>query len=317
MNVCLFWVGAFGFAMLKLIEKSPAISALYAYEQDMTSLNYLKTHNKHPYFFEWVEVNSRIIFTDDYESILPRVDIIIIAIPSQFILPFLPSIKKFLKPGVIVLNLSKGINNMTLKTIAEDTAHIFAWHDFEYAILSGGMIAREVVEWKPLGAQIGVTHKEAGEKLKRIFEGTNLEVEVSVGNIQNIELYASLKNVIALMIGYYEWLWYSASTLGYYFCKIYKEVDVIIHLLWGNDGYDFSDFAVGGDLIATCFWDSRNRYLWKMIGSGKSPQQALDILTSEKKRAEGYETLKWIYKIIQENEKTPLIREFAKKVLIP
>lgn len=317
MKVCVFWVWAFGFAMLKLIENSSSIEALYAYEQDKWVGDFLKVHNHHPYFFEGVKVSEKVLFVSNYEPILPLIDVVIIAIPSQFILSFLPKIKKFLKPWVILLNLSKGINNTTLKTTYQDTLSELRGNNFEYAILSWGMIAREVIEWRPLGAQIGVNSQEIGEKLTKIFAWTSLEVSISIGNIQNIELYASLKNVIAMMIGYYEWLGYSASTLGYYFCKIYKEVDAIIHLLGWSDGYDFSDFAVGGDLIATCFGDSRNRYLGKLIGSWKSPKEALDILIAEKKRAEGYETLKWIIRILPQNGTTPLISEFAQKVIIP
>ncbi len=316
MKVCVCWVGAFGYAMLKLIQNASSIEALYAYEQDTIVLDHLKRYNTHPYFFEGVSVSNRIIFTGDYESVLPFIDIIIIAIPCQFILPFLPKIKNFLKPWVTILNLSKWINNWTLKTIAEDTEKVLKGVSYEYAILSGGMIAKEVIDWKPLGAQIGINKWEVWERLKSLFEWTNLEVEITKGNIQNIELYSALKNVIALMIGYYEWQWYSASTLWYYFCKIYKEIDVLIHELGWDDGYDFSDFAVWGDLIATCFWDSRNKYLWKMIWSWMPPKEALEKLTSEKKRAEGYETLKGIYSLVKDNKKTPLIWEFAKKVLI-
>lgn len=316
MKVCVLWVWAFGYAMLKLIQDASAIEALYAYEQDTASLDYLKKYNNHPYFFEGISVSSKIIFTSEYESFLPFIDVVIVAIPCQFILPFLPKIKNFLKPWVVILNLSKWINNTTLKTIAEDTAKAFKWISYEYAILSGGMIAKEVIEGKPLGAQIWVNKSEIGEKLQQLFIGTNLEVTVTLWGIQNIELYSALKNVIALMIGYYEGQWYSASTLWYYFCKIYKEIDVIIQELWWDDGYNFSDFAVWGDLIATCFWDSRNKYLWKMIWSWTSPKEALEKLTLERKRAEWYETLKWIYKIVKENKKTPLIWQFAEKVLI-
>lgn len=315
MNVCVLWVGAFWFAMLKLIENSPNIKALYAYEQDKATLELLRKQYKHPYFFEGVSLSDKVVFTNDYEAILPSVDIVILAIPCQFISPFLPQIREFLKPWVIILNLAKWINNTTLRTIYNDTQDILTWKNYEYAILSGGMIAKEVVEWKPLWAQIGVTKMSAWIALTQLFIWTNLEVKISLRNIQTIELYASLKNVFAMMIGYYEGKGCTASTLWYYFCKIYQEIDIILKLLWWSEAYHFSDFAVGWDLIATCFWDSRNRYFWNLIGQGKSPKEALEILASEKKRSEWYETLKWIYKLIKNNQNTPLVAEFSDMVL--
>ena len=45
-------------------------------------------------------------------------------------------------------------------------------------------------------------------------------------------------------------------------------------------------------MIATCFGNSRNKYFGKLVGSGKTSEEALGQLKEEKKHAEGFETLK-------------------------
>jgi glycerol-3-phosphate dehydrogenase len=92
--------------MLKHIGDSQDLN-IYAYEKDEFILNFLKKFSRHPYFFEGVKVNDRIIFTSDYKDILASVDVIIIAIPRQAIREFIPKIKKYIKPGTIIVNLAK------------------------------------------------------------------------------------------------------------------------------------------------------------------------------------------------------------------
>jgi glycerol-3-phosphate dehydrogenase len=72
----------------------------------------------------------------------------------------------------------------------------------------------------------------------------------------------------------------------------------LIPLLGGNNTLDYGDFALGGDMIATCFGNSRNKYFGKLVGTGKTPTEAYDQLKEEKKHAEGYETLKGIIKFV-------------------
>jgi glycerol-3-phosphate dehydrogenase len=39
-------------------------------------------------------------------------------------------------------------------------------------------------------------------------------------------------------------------------------------------------------MVATCFGASRNRYFGQLVGKGKTPREAYEMLKSEKKHAE-------------------------------
>jgi glycerol-3-phosphate dehydrogenase (NAD(P)+) len=95
---------------------------------------------------------------------------------------------------------------------------------------------------------------------------------------KNIELYGALKNIFALYMGYLEGKGNGLSTVGYHFCELYKDIMKLIVLLGGENIDDFSQYALGGDLIATCFGNSRNRYFGRLVGEGKSSQEAYDTL---------------------------------------
>lgn len=66
------------------------------------------------------------------------------------------------------------------------------------------MIAQELVDNKMLGADIVTENAEAGEELKELFESNSLDIHLKISAVKNTELYAALKNIIALILGYYE-----------------------------------------------------------------------------------------------------------------
>lgn len=317
MNIFVFWIWAFWFAVLKHIWETDQALGLYACEKDEFTVNFLKKFRRHPYFFEWVKLSEKIIFTSHYKEILPSIDLVILAVPSQWIIPLIQEIKSHLKPWVIILNLAKGINNETLTPLCDEVKKELKKNKYHYSILAGGMIASELVLWVPLWADIWVEDTEVWEKLSLLFSHKNLKTNVVLNQVKNVELSGALKNVCALIIGYYEGKWYGSSTLWYYLCDCIREVKEIVKLLWGDpESLYFENYSFGWDLIASCFWDSRNRYLWKLIWWGKSPIEALEMLQKEKKRAEWYETLKWLKKILARKKWFPIIQEII-KIMIP
>lgn len=302
--------------MLKHIGDREDIVWLYATDKDEFSINFLKKFRRHPYFFEGVKVSEKIIFTTHPKDIIPSVDIIIIAVPSQRVVDLIEEIKPQLKKWVILLNLAKGINNETLETIGEGIKKLLKKFPHYYGVLSWWMIAQELVNDAPLGADIGIVDAQMWEKLKRIFQYKNLEIQIVDHGIKNIELYGALKNVMSIVLWYYEGKWYASSTLGYYTCNLLKETRGIIKLLWGEDDLAFDNYSFWGDIIASCFWESRNKYFGKLLWSGKTVEEALEMLAKEKKRAEGFETLKGIKKLLAKKKTGfPLIREIIRITL--
>lgn len=311
MKTIIIWVGAFWFAILNHLSKNHPETSFFAYEKDAFVLQHLKETRESPYFFSGVKLRENITFLDTLER-LWEFDLIIIAIPAQFVGNFVASIQGSLKTWVTFLNLSKGINNQTLQTPGDILAENLWNFPYHYAILSGGMIASELVEEKILWAQIGCKNTEISQKLQQLFESRALKISLSQ-DTKNIELFGSLKNIFALYMWYLEWKWLGMSSIGYYFCELYRELPFLLKALWWDENIDFSDFSLGGDLIATCFGNSRNRYFGNLVGTGKTALEAQKILKNEKKHAEGYYTLLGIQEIILKDE---TIKEFRKIVEI-
>ncbi len=314
-KILILWLGAFGFAIAKHLGENNPGHIIYASEINSEIYDVVEKTRSHPYFFDGAKLPDNIELVSDTKSLLPEVDIIISVIPCQFIWWAFSSIKDSLKPWVTILNLSKWINNKTLEVSSEKLTGVLWDTKYTYAYLAGGMIASELVEWKKLWADIACSDESVCEELRDLFESESLDIHMIIWNTKNTELYAALKNIIALILWYYEWLWQWASSRWYYLVKLLEEVSYLISELWGNPDLEFGDYALWGDIIATCFGASRNRLLGNMLWEWMSIDDALAKLAEEKKIAEGYETLKWIHRITEWKHEYPLINGFGKKYL--
>jgi glycerol-3-phosphate dehydrogenase (NAD(P)+) len=313
-KILILWLGAFGFAIAKHLWDNNPDHIFYASEINLETFLHIKNTRQQPYFFPGVELPDTIelIANIDLDSFLPEIDIIISVIPCQFLASSFEIIQHSLKDWVIILNLSKGINNQTLAVASETLQRVLEKKSYQYVYLAGGMIAEELIQKKVLWADIVTKNSEAGALIKKLFDGQNLHTKLKIWNPKNTELAAALKNIVALVLGYYEGQGAGASTLGYYFSTLLCEVQNIMKIL-GEGNIDFTDYALSWDLIATCFGNSRNRLLGNMLGKWMGIEDALAELKAQKKIAEGYETLKGIKKIITWKEGFEEIGKFCEK----
>jgi len=206
MKILTLWLGSFGFAINKLLWENNLLQDFYFYGRNKDLVETIKNSREHPNFFPWYKLPKNIVLLDDYSDIISEIDLIILAIPAQNIKETIKSISPFLKPGVIILNLAKGIDISTNQTIYWLVCVLLKEKSFEYAVLSGGMLSFEVVSGKKISADLWVNDIEIWKKIVSLFENDNFNINLSK-NITNIELYGSLKNIMAIIIGYYEAKW--------------------------------------------------------------------------------------------------------------
>jgi len=302
MNILFIWVWAFWFAMLKHIstENNFLHHNIYWYEKDVISFESLILKRESPYFFHWVKLDDRIKILSNIDEIISQIDLIVISIPNQTVDNFIDMIKDSIKSWVIFLNLSKWINNKTLKTV-NDILKDKLILPYNYRVLSGGMIASEVVSGNFLWAIIAWEDLNYLQKLKEIFWVWNLDIKLSL-NYKNTEIIWSLKNIIAIYIWYLEYSWIKKSSISYYAVNLFEETKKLIVMLWWTLEENINTYDFLWDMIATCFWESRNRYLWSLLASWKSIDDSLEIMKNEKKHSEWYETFLWIKDIILQSD---------------
>ena len=298
MKVLTLWLGAFWFAINRVLGENNPNKDFYAYELNKEIKESLKRDQEHPYFFSWYKLPKNIKVIDNYDSLILEVDLLIVAIPAQFISKALSWLENKLKDWVVILNLAKWIDISSNKTISELLKESLIWLEYNYTVLSWWMIAKELVEWKILWADLWIKDKSKWNEIKKLLENNNFEIKLRQ-DIINVELYWSLKNIAAIIVWYYEWKWLEKSSIWYYLLKFLDEMKEIVWLYWWNKNIDFSYYSLWGDIIATCFWNSRNRYFWQLLWKWMDVSEVLKQLKNENKHAEWYETIKAVYEKIK------------------
>lgn len=198
-------------------------------------------------------------------GVISSANIIFICVPSWCVRGALESIKKYLSKKALVVCLAKGIEpaphsggkDKTLKTmdvVLQDELSV----DQPFSILSGSMLAEELMSGKNGFAALASKNKKDFFIISDVFNKTNLKVKYSK-DLRGIALCGVLKNIYALGLGICDGLNLGSNAKGKLAGEAVKEMAEIVKYLGGKKESVLSEAGLS-DLIATAFSSfSRNR----------------------------------------------------------
>ena len=138
------------------------------------------------------------MFTESLEEVMKDKDVLVTAVPSVYVRSTAQKMKPYCREGQIIVNVAKGIEESTLKTLSEILEEELPMADV--AVLSGPSHAEEVSKGLPTTCVAGAHSKKTAEYVQSVFMSEVFRVYTSP-DMQGIELGGSLKNVIALAAG--------------------------------------------------------------------------------------------------------------------
>ncbi len=213
--------------------------------------------------------------TDLDEALSGDIDIIVMATASIFIRETARSIAPRIKDGQIIVNVAKGIEEKTLKTLTEVILDEIP--NGEICVLSGPTHAEEVSVHIPSTIVVGSHRKDAAEKIQDAFMTDYFRVYTS-SDVLGIELGGSLKNVIALAAGISDGLGFGDNTKAALMTRGIAEISRL-GVEMGGCPETFSGLSGMGDLMVTCTSNhSRNRNAGYLMGQGKSCEAAMGLI---------------------------------------
>ena len=219
-----------------------------------------------------ITIPEEIFLTADLEEAMACKDVLIMAVPSVFVRSTAARMKPFLKKGQLVVDVAKGIEDGTLKTLSQVIEEELP--EAETAILSGPSHAEEVSRGLPTTCVVGAHRKETAEYLQSVFMSPVFRVYTSPDMI-GIEVGAALKNVIALAAGIADGLGYGDNTKAALITRGIAEI-TRLGMKMGGKEQTFVGLSGIGDLIVTCAsMHSRNRRAGILIGKGYTMDEAM------------------------------------------
>lgn len=294
-KIAIIGCGAFGYALALLLGRTHKDILVNVFDVQKEVIQELKENKKHPFFHKEHVITNNINPTTDAASALDGADLVILAVPAQFMRGAVTNIKDLIPERAIILNVSKALEKDSDKRMSEVISEeLNPGFKNDIAALSGGMLAHEVADGMPVGADIACESEWALTELKKLFLPTTVHVEITP-DIAGVEFSGSFKNVIAIGAGIIDGLKLGTSCKAFYIARLINEVEGIAVMLGASkETFHTSSNAWIGDLLTTCFGNSRNRWFGELMGEGKTLEAAKDILDKEHKHAEGLATIQII-----------------------
>ena len=255
-------------------------TVLYANGHEVTvwsilesEINMLREKREHTTKLPGVLLPQGIVFTTELAEAITAKDLLVLAVPSVYTRSTARSMKPYVAEGQIVVNVAKGIEESSLKTLVEIVEDEIPGANV--AVLSGPSHAEEVGRGLPTTCVVGAHNRATAEYIQNIFMNEVFRVYTSP-DILGIELGGALKNVIALAAGMADGLGYGDNTKAALITRGIAEISRLA-LAMGARYETLSGLTGIGDLIVTCASrHSRNRKAGMLIGQGRTTKEAMD-----------------------------------------
>ena len=232
----------------------------------------LERDRGNPRFLPGVKLPEDIKFTGDIKAAVSDSDVIVMAVASKFIRSTAQRLEGLIRPGRIIVNLAKGIEDGTLYTPKQVIEDVLPQADVY--VLSGPSHAEEVSRGLPTVVTIAGDNKKMAKYLQGIFSSSVFRVYTSTDSL-GVELGGALKNVIALAAGMADGIGYGDNTKAALITRGIKEMSRLA-IKMGAEAETLYGLSGVGDLIVTCAsMHSRNRRAGILIGQGKTMEEAV------------------------------------------
>lgn len=234
---------------------------------------------------------------------------VVIACPSFPIRSVCRAVAPYIPRDAVVVSVTKGIEEGTLlrmsQVVSQETGHETV------VALSGPCHAEEVAIGLPTGCLAACEDKASAEFVQDAFMSDTFRVYTSP-DIVGAELGGALKNVIALCAGVTTGLGFGDNTKAMLMTRGLTEM-ARLGVSLGAHKDTLAGLSGIGDLIVTCTsLHSRNNRAGILIGSGKTPQEAMAEVGAV---VEGYYATKSAWELCQKQQVDMPIIHAAYQVL--
>ena len=264
--------GGWGIALTILLHKNGHDLTIWSF--DKKEAEELKKIRQNKTKLPNILLPEDIKVTNDLREAVDDKDILILAVPSKAIRSVSKSLKNIIKDNQIIVNVAKGLEEDTLKTMTDIIEEELKDKNPKVAVLSGPSHAEEVGRGIPTTCVVSAHNKELTLYLQNIFMNPSFRVYTSP-DMLGVEIGGALKNVIALAAGIADGLNYGDNTKAALITRGIKEISSL-GVAIGGEQSTFYGLTGLGDLIVTCAsMHSRNRRAGILLGQGKTLDEAI------------------------------------------
>jgi glycerol-3-phosphate dehydrogenase (NAD(P)+) len=282
--IAVLGAGSFGTCLALLCARNHDVT-IWAHDPDLAES--INRDRKNPRYLSDLEIPSNAHATSDLSDALRDRELVICAIPSQFVRDVMTRANRELADTSILISTVKGIENGTCMLMDEVFRDVLdPVHHPRLTFLSGPSFAREVADGQPTAVTVACRDETYAVSVQESLSSP--EFRCYTGNdVVGVELGGALKNVIAIAVGVCDGLGFGLNARAAVMTRGLREI-TRLGIAMGADATTFLGLAGTGDLWLTCTGDlSRNRRVGLALGRGESLS---DIMSGMNEVAEGVRT---------------------------
>jgi glycerol-3-phosphate dehydrogenase (NAD(P)+) len=276
-NISIIGDGAMGTVLAMLLAEKKVPVRVWGY--DAEQLHQTEKTRRNSKFLPGYMIPEAVSFEADDKKIMAGADLIVSAVPCQFMRGVWTRLKKQTPESIPICSVAKGIENKTLMRPTEILRDILNSGKREFAALSGPTIADELARKLPATACVASSDKELACKIQRTFSTPWFRIYTNT-DIVGVELAGAMKNIIAIAAGIIDGIGVGDNAKAALLCRGLAEISRLGEAMGANP-QTFAGLTGLGDLVTTCISPTgRNRSFGQRVGAGLNPQQAEDATES-------------------------------------
>lgn len=266
--IAVLGAGSWGTTLANLLACKGETVRIWAYEAEVVAA--INRQRENPMFLPGVPLAASLRAEADAPSAVAGADVIVSASPSHAVRSVLLRVADAVKPGTLVVSVTKGIETDTLALMSQVYAECAP--GVRFAALSGPSFAAEVCQGQPTAVVAAALDDATARDAQQVFATPAFRV-YSGRDVIGVELAGALKNVIAIAAGILEGLGLGHNPRAALITRGLAEI-TRLGLAMGADPATFAGLAGMGDLVLTTTGSlSRNRTLGVELASGLSLEE--------------------------------------------
>ena len=286
MRIGIVGAGKFGLALAKIAAEKENQVLLYSRRID--EVNSINNDDKSlsGVVFPSNKKTSATSITKD----LDNCDVLLITVPSKDFRSTIESLDIDIQTTKIV-SCVKGFEEKTGKLMSEILKDDFGMPENNIFILSGPNLSKEISDKELTGTVIAGSDKDFINHLSKSMSN-NYFIPFSSSDRYGVEMGGAMKNIYAIISGYFHEKGVGENTIGLLLTKSLEEISLYSHAR-GANASTFLGLSGVGDFFSTALSEhSRNYQFGKFLAMDKGSAEALEMVNDT---VEGFLTSKIVH----------------------
>jgi len=246
-NISIIGDGAMGTVLAVLLCEKKIPTRMWGY--DAKQLKQIESAGENKKFLPGYKLPASLLFEPHDQRIMDAADLIVSAVPSQFMRSVWTRLKAHIRQDVAIVSVAKGIENDTLLRPSQILADVLGPAG-KYVVLSGPTIADELARKLPATAAVACDDEELAKKVQYTFSTRWLRIYTNT-DIAGVELAGATKNIIAIAAGIIDGISVGDNAKAALLSRGLAEI-TRLGVACGARAETFAGLAGLGDLVTTC-----------------------------------------------------------------